>query len=52
MNKEQLIIILQATLFNFDGLTAQEIIKLNPDYNSKLVSIGIQLNKYLKEQLK
>lgn len=52
MKKEQLITILQATLFNFEGVSKQEFMKLNPDYDENLVDIGIKLLNFLQEKIK
>ena len=52
MNKDQLTIILQSTLFSFEGATDKDILKLNPDYNQKFVLIGIQLKDFLENKVK
>lgn len=52
MNKEQLITILQSTLFSFEGASEKQILELNPDYNKQLIQIGIELNKFLELKLK
>jgi len=52
MNKKQLFTILQSCLFAFDGLSKQEIIALNDNSDEKLVEDGINLLKFLQENLK
>ena len=52
MIKEQLIIILESTLLNFDGLDKIEIKKLNEDFDDSLIQIGINLNKFLEQKIK
>ncbi len=49
MNKEKFVTILQSTLYRFDGLDVDDIIKLNPDYDVKFVKIGIKLYEYLNK---
>lgn len=46
MNKEQLVTILQVTIFSFDGGTENEILEYNV-YDPKLVKVGIKLCSYL-----
>ena len=48
MNKENFITILQSALFNFDGCSEKDILKLNPEYGVKAVKDGIKLCEYLK----
>lgn len=48
MNKEDFTSILQVSLFCFDGATKEEIKKLNPEYNSRLINAGCSLCTYLK----
>jgi len=52
MNKKQLITILQASLFAFDGASEEEIMELNPEYDLKLVRAGIKLLDFLKDKIK
>ncbi len=49
MNKEQFTTILQVDLFNFDGCSEIEIMKLYPSYDLRLIKTGINLCNYLKE---
>ena len=51
MNKEQLIVILQSILFAYDGSNEEEIMKLNLEYDLKLVRIGIGLLDFLQEKI-
>lgn len=47
MNKQEFVTILQSALLTFDGMDADEIMKLNPEYDFKYVKIGIKLCDYL-----
>ena len=52
MNKEQFLTILEASLLNFDGVSKEEIMKRNPDYDIGLVIAGINLREFLEEKIK
>lgn len=49
MEKNDFVEILQVTLFAYDLLTFDEILKLNPDFDQKNIRIGIKLWDYLNK---
>lgn len=51
MDKKQLIMILESSLLSFEGLNEKEIKDLNPDYDSEMIKIGINLLNFLKEKV-
>lgn len=47
MNKKDIIQVLESCLLSIDGMNEHEIIKLNSDFDSKLINVGIKLKDYL-----
>ena len=50
MDKQQLVEVLQACLFSFDGASKEEILNLNEEFDSSLVVVGIDLSAFLKDK--